>query len=134
LKRYKSPGINKILAGLIHAGCKTSLSEICKLSNSIWNKKELPQQWKKSIIIPIYQEGDKTDCSNYRGMSLLPTTYNIFANILPSRLTAYLDKIIGDCHCGFGCKTSSTDVIHSFYQILRRNGSTVGQYISYLKS
>jgi len=29
--------------------------------NSIWNKKEVPQQWKESIIVPIYKMGDKTD-------------------------------------------------------------------------
>jgi hypothetical protein len=27
----------------------------------------LPDQWKESIIVPIYKEGDKTDCSNYQG-------------------------------------------------------------------
>jgi hypothetical protein len=31
----------------------------------------LPQQWKESIIIPIYKKGDKTDCSYYWGISLL---------------------------------------------------------------
>jgi len=35
----------------------------------------LPQQWKESVIEPIYKEGEKTD-SNYRGISLLPTTQN----------------------------------------------------------
>ena len=41
---------------------------------SIWNKKELPKKWKESIIVLIYKQGDKTDCSNYMGISLLPTT------------------------------------------------------------
>jgi hypothetical protein len=31
---------------------------------------ELPQQWKESIIVPIYKNGDKTDFSNYRRLSL----------------------------------------------------------------
>jgi hypothetical protein len=38
---------------------------------SIWNKEELPDQWKESILVPVYKKGDKTDCSNYRGISLL---------------------------------------------------------------
>jgi hypothetical protein len=43
---------------------------------------ELFQQWKKSIIVPIYEKGDKPDSSNYWGISLLPTSYNILSSIL----------------------------------------------------
>ena len=34
------------------------------------NKVELPKEWKDSNIVPIYKNGDKTDCSNYRGISI----------------------------------------------------------------
>jgi hypothetical protein len=53
-----------------------------KFINSIWNKEELPEQWKESIIVSIYKKGDKADCSNYQGISLLSTTYKILSNIL----------------------------------------------------
>jgi hypothetical protein len=76
LKRYKSPGSDEIPAQLIQAGGETLWSEIHKLINSIWNKKELPAQWKESIIVPVRKKGDKTDCSNYQGISLLSTSYN----------------------------------------------------------
>jgi len=46
-------------------------------------------------------KGDKTDCSNYWGISLLPTTYKILSNILLSMLTPYAEEIIGDHQCGF---------------------------------
>jgi hypothetical protein len=66
----------------------------------ILNKQELPEQWKESIIVPVYKKGDKTDCSNYRGISLLSASYNILSNILLSRLSPYLDEIFGDHQCG----------------------------------
>jgi hypothetical protein len=47
------------------------------------------------------QKDAKTDCSNYRGISLLSTSYKILSNILLSRLTPYADEIIGDHQCGF---------------------------------
>jgi len=53
LKRHKSPGINQIPAELIKAEGRTLRSEIHKLINSIWNKEELPEEWKESIIVPI---------------------------------------------------------------------------------
>jgi hypothetical protein len=50
LKSYKSLGTDQILAELIKAGGETLCSKIHKLTCSIWNKEELPQQWKESII------------------------------------------------------------------------------------
>jgi hypothetical protein len=71
LKRYKSPFIDQIPAELIQAGRNTLRSEIHKLIYCIWNKEELPEQWKESIIVPIYKKGYIMDCGNYRGISLL---------------------------------------------------------------
>jgi hypothetical protein len=71
LKKYQSPGSGQIPAELIKAAGEILLSEIHKLINSIWNKEELPDQWKESIIVPIHRKGDKTDCNDYCGISLL---------------------------------------------------------------
>jgi hypothetical protein len=78
LKSYKSPGTDQIPAKLVKAGGGTLYSETQSLICSIWNKKELPQQWKESIIIPIYKKGDKTDGNNYRGISLLSAAYKFY--------------------------------------------------------
>jgi hypothetical protein len=53
------------------------VSVIHKLITSIWNKEEVSDQWKGSIILTIHKMGNKTDCNNYRGISLLPTSYKI---------------------------------------------------------
>jgi hypothetical protein len=47
LKSYKSPGVDQIPAELIQAGVETLRSEIRKLIKLIWNKEELPHQWKE---------------------------------------------------------------------------------------
>jgi hypothetical protein len=99
LKNYKSPGSDQIPAELFQAGSEILLSAIHKLVNSVWNKEELPDQWKESIILPIHKKSDKTDCNNYRGISLLLTSYKILSNILLSRLSPYVDEIIGDHKC-----------------------------------
>jgi len=82
LKSHKSPGIDEISAELIKAGGGTICGEFRKLITSIWKKEKLPEEWKEPIIVPIYKKGDKTDCNNYRGTSLFPTTYKILSNIL----------------------------------------------------
>jgi competence CoiA-like predicted nuclease len=120
LKKYKSPRSNQIPAELIQAGGKILLSEIHKLIKSVWNMEELPDQWKESIIVPIHKKGDKTDCNNYRGISLLSTSYKNLSNILLSRLVPYIDEIIGDHQCGFRRNRSPTDQIFCIRQILEK--------------
>jgi hypothetical protein len=72
LKKYKSPGSDQITAELIQAGGEILLSVIHILINSVWNKEELPDQWKKSIIYVAISlpecrsesghKNSKTDC------------------------------------------------------------------------
>ena len=80
----------------------------------------MPEEWKESIIVPIYKKGDETDCSNYRGISLVPTMYKILSNILLSRLTAYSEETIGAHQCGFRRSRSTTDNIFCIRQILEK--------------
>jgi hypothetical protein len=56
LKKYKSPGSDQIPADLIQAGGKMLLSMIHKLINSVWNKEDLHDQWKESIIVPVHKK------------------------------------------------------------------------------
>jgi hypothetical protein len=53
IANYKSPGSVQIPAELIQAGGETLCSEIQILINFIWSNEELPDQWKKSIILPV---------------------------------------------------------------------------------
>jgi hypothetical protein len=53
-KRYKSLSVHQISALSIQAGGRTLHSEIHKLMNSAWNKEELLQLWKESVIVGTY--------------------------------------------------------------------------------
>ena len=106
---------------MIKAGGRKIRHEIHKLIFSICNKEELAEEWKESIIVPVYKKGDKIDCSNYREISLLPTTYKIVSNTLLSRLTPYTEEIIGDNQCGFRRNRSTADHILCIHQILKKN-------------
>jgi len=120
LKKHKSPGIDQIPAELIKAGGRTICSAIHKLIIPIWNKEELSEEWKESITVPIYKKGDKTDCNNYKGLSLWPTTYKFFSNILLSRLIAYAEEVIQNHQCGFRRNRSTADHILCICQILEK--------------
>jgi len=59
LKRHKSPGTDQIPAELIKAEGKKIRPEIHKLINSVWNKEELPEEWKESITVLMYKKAIK---------------------------------------------------------------------------
>jgi hypothetical protein len=96
IRKYKSSSFDQISADLIKTEGRTIRYEIHKLINSVCNKEILPEDWKGSVIAPIYRKGDKMECNNYRELPNLSTTYKILYNILLSRLTPYAEEIIRD--------------------------------------
>jgi hypothetical protein len=95
-------------------------------------------QWKKSIIVPIYRKGEKNECNNYRGISILSTAYKILSNILLARLTPYISKIIGYQQYGFRRNRCTTDQIFYIQQILEKkwdyNGAVHLLFIDFKKA
>ena len=105
---------------------------IHKLITSVWKKEKLPEEWKQSIIVPIHKKGDKTDCNNYRGISLLRITYKILSNTLLSRLTPYAKEIFGIINVVFDATGRRLILYSAFAKYLRKNGSTMKKFISFL--
>jgi hypothetical protein len=119
LGKYKSLSNDEIPAELIQGGGEILMSAIHKHVSSVWNKEELPDQWKESIIVAVRKTNEKSVCNNYHEISLLSTSYKMLSNILLSGLGLYIYEIKGDRQCGFRHR-STTD-----------QGSTMRRYISY---
>jgi hypothetical protein len=89
-------------------------------------------------VVCIHKKGHKTDCSNYQGISLLSTSYNILSNILVSKLTPYADEITGDHQCRFQHNRSTTDQILLIWQQLEKkwmyNGTVHQLFIDFKES
>jgi hypothetical protein len=85
----------------------------------MWNKEELLTSGRSQLSY-LFKKGDETDCSNYRGISLLSTSYKIVSSILLFNLIPYADKIIGDHQCGFWNNRSTIDQIFYICLILEK--------------
>ena len=70
----------------------------------------MPNEWNKSIICPIYKKGEKLECSNYRGTSLLNTAYKILETVINNRPTTYADLLSQEQN-GFRRNRSTIDNI-----------------------
>jgi hypothetical protein len=70
--------------------------------------------------VPTYNTHNKTNSSNYWGISLLSITYKIVSKVLLSRLTPYTEEITGDHQCGFWLNSSTSDKTIFIRQILEK--------------
>jgi hypothetical protein len=130
MKKYKSPGSDEIPAELIQAGNETLLSVIHKLINSVWNKEKCLISGRSLLLYQFTKRVTKMT-NNYCGISLLSTSYKILSNILLSRLSPYIDEIVGIISDGFDVTDQLLIRFSAFVKYWRINGSTVIQYISY---
>jgi hypothetical protein len=85
----------------------------------------MTQQWKESIIVLVYKQGDKIDFSNYRGLLLLSTTYKIVSNILVWRLTPHVDELMGVISVDFDVVGQLLIRYSAFVRYWRKNGSII---------
>ena len=87
LKVGKSPGIDDIPAEVYQHGGEAVLDELQDLFTNCWEKGTLMQDLRDAVIISLYKnKGEKSDCSNYRGITLLSTTGKFLARVLLNRL------------------------------------------------
>lgn len=81
---------------------------------------EMPQHWNKPSCVLFIKKGDSLDCSNYRGISLIPNVYKVLSNILFSCLLLYSEREIGKCQSGFRKVRSTIDQIFILRTILEK--------------
>ena len=86
----------------------------------IWKQEKIPYEWSEGILCPIYKKGDRNQCNNYRGISLLNIIYKIFAILLYSRLSKIIKPVIGNYQMGFRPNRSTVDNIFIVRQIYEK--------------
>ena len=74
------------------------LHSIC---HQIWKTQQLPQDWKRSVFIPIPKKGNAKERSNYRTIALISHTSKVMLKILQARLQQYVNCELPDVQTGF---------------------------------
>ena len=93
---------------------------IHKLCNRIWDTGEIPQDWGRAVIVPIYKKKDKLDCSNYRGISLLSLAGKVFCSILHKRMQTQTEDILAESQAGFRPGRSTIDQLFTLRQLAEK--------------
>jgi hypothetical protein len=92
LKNGKSAGIDEITGEMIKNGGERMIDWIWKLCNKAFMEGIVPKDWRRAVIVPLYKgKGEKGNCSNYRGISLLSVVGKLYAGILVERVRRVTD-------------------------------------------
>ena len=67
----------------------------------IWKSQQRPQDWKRSVFIPIPKKGNARECSNYPTTALISHASKVMLKILQSRLQQYVNRELPDVQAGF---------------------------------
>ena len=74
------------------------LHSICQ---QIWKTQQRPQDWKRSVFIPVPKKGNAKECSNYCTIALILQVRKIMPKIVQVRLQQYVNQELSDVQGGF---------------------------------
>ena len=93
------------------------LHSICQ---KIWKTQQWPQDWKRSVFIPIPKKGNAKECSNYCTISLISHASKVMLKILQARLQQYVNHELSDIQVGFRKGRGTRDQIANIRWIIEK--------------
>ena len=93
------------------------LHSICQ---QIRKTQQWPQDWKRSVFIPIPKKGNAKECSNYCTIAIISHTNKVMLKILQARLQQYVNRELPDCQAGFRKGRGTRDQIASIHWIMEK--------------
>ena len=105
------------------------LHSICQ---QIWKTQQWPQDWKRSLFIPIPKKGNAKECSNYRTIALISHASKVMLKILQARLQQYMNRELPDVQAGFRKGRGTRDQIANIHWIIKKKESSRKTSISAL--
>ena len=86
------------------------LHSVCQ---QIWKSQQLPQDWKRSVFIPVPKKGNAKECSNYCTIALISHASKVMLKILQARLQQSVNRELPDVQAGFRKGRGTRDQIAS---------------------
>ena len=86
----------------------------------IWKTRQWPQDWKRSVFIPIAKKGNAKECSDYCTVALISHTSKVMLKILQARLQQYLNHEMPDVQAGFRKGRGTRDQTANICWIMER--------------
>ena len=97
----KASGSDGIPVELFHILKDDAVKMLHSICQQIWKTQQWPQDWKRSLFIPIPKKGNAKECSNYHTIALISHTSKAILKILQARLQLCMNRELPDVEAGF---------------------------------
>ena len=97
----KASGGDRIPVELFQILNDDPVKVLCPICQHIWKTQQWPQDWKRSVFIPISKKGNAKECSNYSIIALISHASKVMLKILQARLQQYTNHELPDVQAGF---------------------------------
>ena len=105
MAKAKAGGPDELPVELLKLGINhdpTVLREFHRVIKLVWHQREVPQRWRDAMMKVLYKKKDRTECGNYRGISLVAHAGQVLLKIVATRLSAYCEaRNMPEEQCGF---------------------------------
>ena len=101
ITRNKASGGDRIPVELFQILKDDAVIVLHSICQQIWKVEQCPQDWKRSVFIPIPKKGDAKECSNYCTIALISHASKVMLKILQARLQQYMNRELPDVQAGF---------------------------------
>ena len=111
-------GIPAELFQILNDDAVKMLQSTCQ---QIWKTQQWPQDWKRSVFIPIPKKANAKECSNYCTNALISQTSKVMLKILQARLQQYVNCELPDVQAGFRKGRGTRDQIANIHWIMEKS-------------
>ena len=120
----KASGSDGILVELFQILKDDAVKVLHSICQQIWKAQQWPQDWKRSVFIPIPKKGNAKECSNYRTFALISHASKVMLKILQARLQQYVNRELPDVWAGFRKGRGTRDQIANICWIIKKQESS----------
>ena len=119
MKKGKAVGPDELPAEVWKCMKKMEIEFLIRLFNRLLMGERMPEEWRRSVLIPIYKnKGDAQCCGNYRGIKLMSHTMKVWERIIEARLRNSVE--ISKQQYGFMPGKGTTDAIFALRMLMKK--------------
>ena len=97
----KASGGDRIPVELFQIPKDDAVKVLHSICQQIWKTQQWPQDWKRSVFIPIQKKGNAKECSDYRTIALISHASKVMLKILQARLQQCMNRELPDVQASF---------------------------------